>query len=123
MKVPSRTAQIHSSLKEECQLFSRLYIASQNRDGDLDNFFKHKNHGYPPSLCHLGKLRLGSKSDLTDSLEKLCTSSSTAPLVDVAAIVNMLKPVGAKTFKEYSMMTFLPYIKSQLHHVNRLDIV
>ena len=71
---PSKTKRTITSLKSDCTLFSRLYIATQIRHGDLDNFFKHENHAYPPSLSLLGKLRLGTKSDLVECLEKLCTS-------------------------------------------------
>jgi hypothetical protein len=39
-----------SSLKSDCSLFPRLYIASQTRNGDLDEFFKHENQAYPPAL-------------------------------------------------------------------------
>ena len=35
------------SLKQDCSLFSRLYIASQIRNGDLDEFFKYENQPYP----------------------------------------------------------------------------
>ena len=38
------------SLKQDCSLFSWLYIASQIRNGDLDEFFKYENQLYPPSL-------------------------------------------------------------------------
>ena len=31
-------------------LYSRLYIASQHRDRDLEEFFKRENQPYPPSL-------------------------------------------------------------------------
>ena len=40
----SRTQLQVSSLKNDCSLFSRLFIASQIRDGDLDEFFA-------PSKC------------------------------------------------------------------------
>ena len=40
-----------------------------------------------------------------------------------AAIVNMFRPDFAKTFSDYATQVFLPYITSQLQHVNRLDIV
>ena len=125
---PSKATQMITSLKSDCALFSRLYIACQTRDGDLDNFFKHENHAYPPFLSQLGKLRFGTKADLTDCLEKLCTSKGAAPVIDViildgAAIINMLKPVGAKTFQDYAMLVFLPYIKAQLARVTRVDII
>ena len=36
----------------------------------------------------------------------------------------MLKPVGAKTFQDYAMLVFLPYIKAQLAaRVTRVDII
>ena len=44
-------------------------------------------------------------------------------LLDGAAIVNTLRPGFAKTFSDYATHVFLPYITSQLQHVNRLDVV
>ena len=38
-RTPSKATQMITSLKSDCALFSRLYIACQTRDGDLDNFF------------------------------------------------------------------------------------
>ena len=80
------------------------------------------------SLSQLGKLRFGTKADLTDCLEKLCTSKGEAPVIDViildgAAIINVLKPVGAKSFQDYAMLVFLPYFKAQLARVTRVDII
>ena len=128
LRAPSKSKQIVTSLKNDCALFSRLYIACQTREGNLDNFFKHENHAYPPALSQLGKLRFGTKSDLTECLEKFCTSSGDAPLADViildgAAIINMLKPIGIKTFQEYATQVFLPYVKAQLRNVTRVDII
>ena len=39
-----------STLKSNCSLFSRLYIATQIRSGDLDDFFQHENQVCPPAL-------------------------------------------------------------------------
>ena len=127
-RAPSKDTQRITSLKSDCALFSRLYIACQTRDGDLDNFFKHENHAYPSSLSQMGKLRFGTKADLTDCLEKVCTSKGEAPVIDViildgAAIINMLKPVGAKTFQDYAMLVFHPYTKAQLARVTRVDSI
>ena len=70
----------------------------------------------------MGKLRLGTKSDIVSCLEELITTPKDAtmpdiqpdlslgvPTVDVvildgAVIVNMLKPVTARTFSEYGSM-------------------
>ena len=53
-----------ASLKNDCSLFSRLYVASQVRNANLDEFFEHENQAYPPALSQNGKLRTGTKSDL-----------------------------------------------------------
>ena len=53
-----------TALKNDCSLFSRLYIACQTRDGDIQKFFQHENQPYPPSLSKLGELRSGKKADL-----------------------------------------------------------
>ena len=53
-----------AALKNDCALFSRLYVSCQTRDGDLDTFFTHENQAAPPSLSVGGKLRLGTKADL-----------------------------------------------------------
>lgn len=117
-----------TSLKNDCSLFSRLYIASQIRNGDLDEFFRHENQAYPPALSKLGSLRTGTKSDLLTCLEGLAPTSTTKPtaeitIIDGATIVNMLRPGLAKTFEDYANTVFIPYIKAQLQHVRRIDII
>ena len=57
-----------STLRSDCSLFSRLYVASQTRNGNLDEFFAHENQPYPPSLSHAGNLNLGTKSHITQCL-------------------------------------------------------
>ena len=47
-KAPKRKQQL-TSLKSDVQLFSRLYIGCQTRDGNLDEFFRHENQACPPS--------------------------------------------------------------------------
>ena len=50
VKAPSKGMLQLQSMKRNCNLFSRLYLACQARDGDVDQFFSHKNHACPPSL-------------------------------------------------------------------------
>ena len=38
-------------------------------------------------------------------------------------MVNFLRPLGAKTFDDYALKVFLPYIKGQLQHASQVDIV
>ena len=50
-------------------LYSNLYIASQAREGDLDEFFAHKNYAFPVSSSECGKLRAAEdKSEFTQLL-------------------------------------------------------
>ena len=102
------------SVKTDCQLFSKLYIGCQSRDGDLDEFFSHENQGSPPSLSDCGRIRSGTKCDLIHCMDKLgCSVESPKPTVlilDGAVCVQMLKPQFCKTFQEYSEKVFLPYI-------------
>ena len=64
IKSTSKEKTAISALKHDRDLFSRLYIACQTRDGDLNTFFSHENQAAPPSLSTGGKLRLGVKADL-----------------------------------------------------------
>ena len=51
-------------LKQDCHLFSSLFIAFQTRKGDLGHFFMHENRPYPPALSNLGEMRHNNKSDV-----------------------------------------------------------
>lgn len=73
-------------MKQNCSLFSQLYVSCQVRNGDLVEFFKHENQAYPPSLAQFGDLRHGSKSDLLVQLEKTTESSNEAPSVDALVL-------------------------------------
>ena len=46
-----------SVLKNNCSLFSRLYISCQTRGGNVQEFFKHENQSFPPSLSQNGSIR------------------------------------------------------------------
>ncbi|VDI04846.1 Hypothetical predicted protein [Mytilus galloprovincialis] len=97
-KKTSTTDHKLMALKSNCSLFSRLYIACQSRDGNLDDFFRHENHAFPPSLSQNGTIRLGTKADLLSKcLERLTPPTDVKPVVssvilDGSAVVNMLKP-------------------------------
>ena len=44
-------------------------------------------------------------------------------IIDGVAVVNMIKPGTERTFSEYAADSFIPYIRAQLSHITRLDIV
>jgi len=77
-KAATRTSQKLANLSSDCNLFSHLYIASKFRDGNLEDFFSHENHPWPPSISDNGKLRLpNKKSDLLVCLGGSTTMEAT----------------------------------------------
>lgn len=128
-KKASKSQEQISSLKKDCQLFSRLYIGCQSREGDLKEFFAHENQPEPPSLSSHGNLRLGTKSDLVPCLEKQCnrlemgSPDVTVKLFDGAALVNMKRPTTAKTFEEYAEIDILPFIRYVKYYYVYLNIL
>ena len=96
----------------------------------MDEFLKHENQSYPPSLSQMAKLRTGKKSDLLHCLEEPnsvnnhCLSPTVqVSIFDGAAIVNMLQPGTARTFDDYAKCVFIPYVTTQLQNLLRLDII
>ena len=115
-------------LKEGCALFSRLYIACQNREGNLEDFFKFENQPWPPSLPQMGHLRGETKADLVKCLPGASSQTVEQPSVDAiildgAVVVQMLQPTAVSIFEEYFDSVVAPYILRQLEDVKRLDIV
>lgn len=125
----TKSAMASGLLKAEANLFARLYVACQSRDGDIDEFFRHENHAYPPALSSYGQIRQGKKADLMSCLEQSCQpQGQSRPLTDVtvldgAAVVNFLLPGANKSFGDYATNVFLPYIGQQIEKSCRLDIV
>ena len=64
-----------------------MYIACQSRDGDLDSFFKHENHAWPPSLAENNTMHQENKADLVDCLESLAERPKETPDAQVKLMV------------------------------------
>ena len=97
MTSTSKTPPKMRNLKSNVELFSRMYISCQARDGDLDTFFEHKCHNWPPSLAEgIDSVRPStSKADLVPCLEALAPRTEESPKVEVcifdgAALVHLL---------------------------------
>ena len=74
-------------------LFSRLYIVTQHRDGDLSTFFQYENYPYPPSLSNRGKLWLGKKSELLNILLQESEAEKESPVSFDVRILDGSPPV------------------------------
>ena len=120
-----------TSLKQDCKLFASLYIACHSREGDLEDFFCHENHAYPPSISEYGKLRPASnKADFLKCLEPYGETKNESPeftykIIDGSALVHLTPPEKAKTFGEYSENVFVEKITKLACRVNlqRIDVV
>ena len=79
----------------------------QSRPGaNMEEFFCYENQKEPPSLSNQGSLRSGKKSDILELLQApTCRSATgaeaTVLVLDMAAVVHMVRPTSAKTFSEY----------------------
>ena len=106
VRAKSRAQLQRSSLKNDCSLFSSLYVASQM---DLHQFFQYENQAYPPALSQMGKLRTGTKSDLVGCLEDLVPvqDNSRTPVVQV-----QLSTCFDRVLQRHFLIMFLPHITS-----------
>ena len=73
-------------------------------------------------------MRIGIKSDLLRCLKSDLPEHNAVPVADAiildgAAIVQMLNPGTARTFKEYGERVLAPYISAQLEKSSRVDLV
>ena len=97
-----------SSLKSDCNLFSRLYVASQFSDVNLNDYFSNENQPCPPSLAAREILKLGTKSDIVRCIEDASekqddiTPSVDVVMLDGPAMLCVLKPAAAGTLREYA---------------------
>jgi len=115
-------------LKEDCQLFSKLFISCQSRECDLQQFFRHENQQFPASLSDGGKLYSCQKSQLAAILKSHVAIPDAEPeadtiIIDGSALVNSLPPQTSKTFEDYAMMVVLPTIQAYSTKYQRMDLV
>ena len=116
------------NVKDDCALFSKLFISCQSRECDLQDFFQHENQPYPASLSDGGNLYSCQKSQLATILEDEATLAETEPkidaiIVDGSAFVNSMQPRIAKTFEEYATLEIVPKIESYSSKYQRTDFV
>ena len=102
-----------NALKDDCHIFSKLFISCQSRECDLLEFFHHENQSFPAALSDGGQLHSGQKSLLTSILEAKIAVLGARPeasaiIVDESALINALSPLASKTFKEYANKDVIP---------------
>ena len=116
--------------KKNTVLVTQLFLWLKSRpDANMVNFFRYENHREPPALADHGMLRTGGKSDILKCLEvptapSVHANDVTVKVVDMAAVVHMVRPTRAATFSDYIPMHLAPHLKSLLDpYVQPLDAV
>lgn len=116
--------------KKNMTLITQLFLSLQSRpDADVEEFFRFENQREPPSLADYGSLRSGSKSDILECIKAPTGRSSqarraTIVVLDMAAVIHMVRPTSAKTFAEYATQHMIPFLKSQINPaVSRIDAI
>ena len=117
-----------TSRKQDCTLFSNLFILCQTRQLDLDDFFKLESQACPLSIRTDGELYKGTKSDIVSILKDVCKTQ----LYDIQPKTNFLLIYGAmfvhanllatETFFEYSK-SFTIKIEKRTKKQFRVDII
>ena len=86
-----------------------MYIATQLRGGDMNEFFSHETLKHPPSLSKCVQMRSGNKSDLIGYIEEVpnVLPITEAPAVEAAVLegsvlVNMVKAKKNQSFQKYA---------------------
>jgi len=85
-EISSGVSSKERTLKEDCHLFSQLFISCQSRQYDLHDFFQHENQSAPASLSDSGKLHTCQKSQLVEILESKTLMPNTEPEADAITI-------------------------------------
>ena len=92
---------------------------------------KTENSKNPPSLSDKGKLRAGTKSQILGCLPGMpahgrnpTVKQASVVILDMAAVVHIIKPQRANVFGEYTAMHLLPFMENQMNMcTTRIDAV
>ena len=115
-------------IKEECQLFSRLFISCKVRRCNLEDFFKHENQAALASLSDNGKLHVSQKSQLMEILQSRRSLPEREPegdtiIIDGSAFINATPPRSSKSFDDYAKEDILPRVKFYATKYKRVNVV
>ena len=115
-------------LKNDCRLFSQLFISCQAQENDLLEFFQHENQSFPAVMSESEKFHTGQKLQLAKILEPTVTPPDTRPqcdtvIIDGSSILHSLLPKISKTFEEYAVLDVVLEIQMYSLNFMRTDVV
>ena len=116
--------------RQNMTLVMKLFLSLQSRpDANMEEFFHFENQREPPSLADRGSLRSGNKSDILECIKApncraAFAKKTTVVVLDMAAVVHIVRPTSAKTFAEYVTQNVVPFLKSQITPTtSRIDAI
>lgn len=116
--------------RQNMTLVTQLFLSLQSRpDADMTEFFRFENQREPPSLADRGLLRSGTKSDILQCLNaptgrNPSAKQATIVVLDMAAVIHMVRPTSANTFNDYVSLHIVPYLEAQMKNgAYRMDVV
>ena len=121
-----------ASFKASAAITNQMFISLQARpDADMSEFFKFENSRFPPSLSDHGKLRQGTKSQILECLPGIPNpgknpkrNDASVVVLDMPAVIHMVKPQKANVFGEYISQHLLPFLQAQMNDsTTRIDAV
>lgn len=118
------------AIKNDRDLFMRLFVQAQHRSIDLDHFFSHENQPSPPSISDNGyTLKYVKISDIIDCLSKFFKKSllpkhCTASVLEAESVIHFVKPSPkAKSFDDYFNLHFKPYLTGEQEKYGKVFVV
>ena len=123
---PQKQKSQVTTMKENSYLFSRLCIACQSREGNLEDFFKHENQPWPPALRWDTEIwKQGRLTCKTWSFGATSGRKPTSYCTDTGWCCDSPNVVSKKLSNIWRLFQtmFMPYIDQQLEHADRIDIV
>ena len=132
-----RKSQKLGTVRANASILGRRFIATQSRQGNLDEFFAHETQEFPPSMAESAeKMYHSKKSDVLVCFEKEMNETQSdngsiqfptdydAVVLDGGALIHSLIPrTGATNFSNYFETCFLKQVEMELRKTHRLDIV
>uniref|UniRef100_A0A0L8FV64 Uncharacterized protein n=1 Tax=Octopus bimaculoides TaxID=37653 RepID=A0A0L8FV64_OCTBM len=108
----TKTARkLDNAVEQDCNLFANLFITSQTRQVDLEEFFRCENANFPASISSNGDFYRGTKSDLIACLKKQVEMLANRPETDAIFIdrAHLAHDIQHKhlTFKDYAEHDFV----------------
>ena len=127
--VTTKKGATSAGAHKNSSLITKLFLFLQSRpDADIE-FFCYENQKEPPSLSNHGSLRSGSKSDILECLNAPTARSAesktaTVVVLDMAAVVHMVRPCSAHNFTDYVSKSLMPFVQLQVTPtVTRVDAI